>query len=351
MVDGTSGIVVVDPTSKLLHEFDRRRQIETKQHMIESELATQPAVTIDGHQLEIAANVGNIEDARKALENGAEGIGLLRTEFLFLNRIQAPDEQTQILDYHAIFEIMENRPVVVRTLDIGGDKEVPYIDFGLEANPFLGYRAIRISLEQPHEFKRQLRALLRAGAGHDLRVMFPMIAILDEVRQARALLDETASELSAEKQDYAKNYQVGIMVEVPAVALTAEIFAAEVDFFSIGTNDLTQYTLAAERGNPRVSYLSDACHPAVLYQIDRVVTAAHRFGKWVGVCGEMAGDPEAIPLLLGLGLDELSMSSSLIPRAKQIIRSWAYEDAQKLAKKALMLSSAGQVREAVRNFD
>jgi phosphoenolpyruvate-protein kinase (PTS system EI component) len=181
--------------------------------------------------------------------------------------------------------------------------------------------------------------------------MFPMIAILDEVRQAKALLDETASELSAEKQDYAKDYQVGIMVEVPAVALTAEIFAAEVDFFSIGTNDLTQYTLAAERGNPRVSYLSDACHPAVLYQIDRVVTAAHRFGKWVGVCGEMAGDPEAIPLLLGLGLDELSMSSSLIPHAKQIIRSWAYKDAQQLAKKALLLSSAGQVRKAVRNFD
>jgi phosphoenolpyruvate-protein phosphotransferase len=350
LVDGTSGTVLPDPTPGLLHDFNRRIQLETRQRKFELELATQPAETSDGHRVEIAANVGNIEDARKALESGAEGIGLLRTEFLFLNRNQAPDEQTQYLAYRAIFQIMENRPVVVRTLDIGGDKEVPYYDFGIEANPFLGYRAIRISLERPDEFKAQLRALLRAGSGHDFRVMFPMIATVDEVRQTRALLDESAGELSAEQQDYAQNYQVGIMVEIPAVALMAERFSREVDFFSIGTNDLTQYSLAAERGNPRVSHLNDACHPAVLMQIDRVVTAAHRSGKWVGVCGEMGGDPEAIPLLLGLGLDELSMSPSLVPHAKQIIRSWALNDARKLARKALKLDSANEVRAAVRNF-
>jgi phosphoenolpyruvate-protein phosphotransferase len=350
LVDGTSGTVIPDPEPELQSEFEERLQLAARQREFELDLATRPAVTTDGHKVEVAANVGNIEDVRHALESGAEGIGLLRTEFLFLNRNQVPDEQTQFLAYRTIFQLMENRPVVVRTLDIGGDKEVPYYDFGIEANPFLGYRAIRISLDRPDEFKTQLRALLRAGSGHDCRVMFPMIATIDEVRQARTLLDETTGELSAEQQNYAQNCRVGIMVEIPAATLLAERFAHEVDFFSIGTNDLTQYTLAAERGNPRVSHLNDACHPAVLLQIDRVVKAAHKSGKWVGVCGEMGGDPEAIPILLGLELDEFSMSPSLIPHAKQIIRNWALSDARKLARKALKLDSAREVRSAVRNF-
>ena len=348
LVDGTAGTVVVDPSAAQLREFDRRMKAERKQRQRESELAANPAVTSDGRPMEVVANVGSVEDARAALENGAEGIGLLRTEFLFLNRSQAPDERTQYQAYRTIFQLMGDRPVVVRTLDIGGDKEVPYYDFGAEANPFLGYRAIRISLDRPEEFKSQLRALLRAGAGRKLRVMFPMIATLEEVRAARSLLDQAAGELSSERADFAVGVQVGIMVEIPAVALLAERFAEEVDFFSVGTNDLTQYTLAAERGNPRLSHLHDGCHPAVLQQVDRVVRAAHARDRWVGVCGELAGDAEAIPLLLGLDVDELSMSPASIPHAKQVIREWAFTKAHDLAQGALGLESAQEVRQAVK---
>lgn len=350
LVDGTTGLVASNPTPDLLSEFDRRIQDEREKQEKDAELASQPAVTTDGHRIEVVANVGGVEDARKALEYGAEGIGLLRTEFLFLNRSQLPDEQTQFAAYSTILDLMESRPVVVRTLDVGGDKEVPYYDFGAEANPFLGYRAIRISLGHPKDFKSQLRALLRAGAGHDLRIMFPMIATLDEVRRVKKLLEEAWVELGAEKIEAAEKVQVGIMVEIPAVALLAEQFATEVDFFSIGTNDLTQYTFAAERGNKRVSHLNDPCHPAILRQIDKVVQAAHAQGKWVGMCGEMAGDQQAIPLLLGLGLDELSISPAQIPSVKQVIRKWSLADAQKLAKGALDLDSAEVVRNAVRQI-
>ena len=346
LVDGTVGLVASNPTPDLLADFDQRIQAESEQRERETEFATQPAVTADGHRVEIVANVGSIENARKALEYGAEGIGLLRTEFLFLNRNKPPDEQTQFAAYRTILDLMGTRPVVARTLDVGGDKEVVYYDFGPEANPFLGYRAIRISLDRPEEFKSQLRALLRAGAGHDLSIMFPMIATLAEVRQAKKLFEEAQAELHANNVDMAKEVQVGIMVEIPAVALQAEQFAPEVDFFSIGTNDLTQYTFAAERGNKRVSHLNDPCHPAILRQIDLVVKAAHAHGKWVGVCGEMAGDLQAIPVLLGLGIDELSMSPAQIPSAKQIIRKWSFTSAQNLAHQALDLDGAEAVRKA-----
>ena len=347
LVDGTNGLIVSNPTPSLLADFDERIRAESEQRVQEVESASRPAVTADGHHVEVVANVGGVEDARKALEFGAEGIGLLRTEFLFINRSQLPDEKTQFTAYKTILNLMESRPVVVRTLDVGGDKEVPYYDFGAEANPFLGYRAIRISLDRPEDFKAQLRALLRAGAGHDLRIMFPMIATLDEVRRAKALFEETRDELGLEKVEIAEKVQIGIMVEIPSVALMAEQFASEVDFFSIGTNDLTQYTFAAERGNKRVSHLNDPCHPAVLRQIDKVVQAAHAQGKWVGVCGEMAGDPQAIPLLLGLGVDELSMAPAQIPAAKGIICKWLLAEAQGLAQEALNLVGAEAVRKAV----
>jgi phosphoenolpyruvate-protein phosphotransferase len=350
LVDGTAGLVASDPDPELLAEFDRRIQAERDRRNYEAELAHQPALTLDGHRVEVVANVGSIDDARRALEHNAEGIGLLRTEFLFLNRKRPPDEQTQFSAYKTILDLMETRPVVVRTLDIGGDKVVPYYDFGPEANPFLGYRAIRISLTRPEEFNSQLRALLRAGAGHDLRIMFPMIATLDEVRQAKKLVDEVTAELHSNQIDAAKGVQVGIMVEIPAVALMAERFASEVDFFSIGTNDLTQYTFAAERGNKRLFHLNDPCHPAILRQVERVAQAAHVQGKWVGVCGEMAGDLQAIPLLLGLGVDELSMSPAQIPSAKQVIRQWSLAEAQRLAGQALDLDSAEAVRKTVRHF-
>jgi len=348
LVDGTAGSVASNPTLQLLAEFDQRIEAESRQHEREVESASQPAITIDGHRVEIAANAGNMEDARKALKYGAEGIGLLRTEFLFINRNKPPDEQTQFLAYRSIFELMQTRPVVVRTLDVGGDKEVPYFDFGVEANPFLGYRAIRISLDHPADFKSQLRALLRAGTGHDLRLMFPMIATLDEVRASKEILEEAAHELILNGIAPAEKFQVGIMVEVPSAALLADKFAPEVDFFSIGTNDLTQYTFAAERGNKRVSHLNDPCHPAILRLIERVTQAAHAHGRWVGVCGEMGGDQDAVPLLLGLGVDELSMSPSRIPHIKQIIRALPMARARAAAAKALELETAEEVRRLVK---
>lgn len=350
LVDGTSGRITSDPAPDVIADFDRRILIERKQRAQDAQRAFEPAITRDGHRVEIVANVGSVEDARIALKHGAEGIGLLRTEFLFLNRSKSPDEETQFAAYRTIMEMMEDRPVVARTLDVGGDKEVPYLDFGREANPFLGYRAIRISLDHPREFKVQLRALLRAGAGHDLRIMFPMIATLDEVRNARNLVEEAQAEVRSQGMEKAGKVQVGIMIEIPSVALMADQFAHEVDFFSIGTNDLTQYTFAAERGNKRVSRLNDPCHPAVLKEIQFAVTAAHRARIRAGVCGEMAGDLQAIPILLGLGVDEFSLAPMQIPSAKQAVRNWALGDAQQLARYVLQMDSATTVREAVIQF-
>lgn len=344
LVDGTTGLVASNPSPDLLADFDKRVQVERELQEHEMEFASQPAVTTDGHLVEVVANVGSVEDALKALEYGAEGIGLLRSEFLFLNRSQLPEEGTQFAAYKTILDLMGSRPVVVRTLDVGGDKEVPYYDFGAEANPFLGYRAIRISLDRTEDFKSQLRALLRAGVGHHLRIMFPMIATLDEVRQAKKLFGEAQVELQSEKIEVAVKVQVGIMVETPAVALLAEQFAIEVDFFSIGTNDLTQYTFAAERGNKRLTHLNDPCHPAVLRQINMVVQAAHAEGKWVGVCGEMASDMHAIPILVGLGVDELSVAPVQLPLVKQAIRNISLRNVITSSQQSVELESARAVR-------
>lgn len=348
LVDGERGEVIADPSDATRQEYENRRLRTTATKKAELEMAHEPAITQDGHQVEIVANVGNSEDAHFALLQGAEGIGLLRTEFLYLDRQSAPNEDEQLAAYDSILDVMENRPVVVRTLDVGGDKELPYLDLGKETNPFLGWRAIRMCLDQPNFFKIQLRALLRASPGHDLRIMFPMIATIDEVRRSRTLLNEARDEVEAAGHPCADRIQVGIMVEVPSVAVLADIFAHEVDFFSIGTNDLTQYTMAAERTNEKVAHLGDACHPAVLRQIKRVLDAAHGQGIWVGLCGELAGDPEAAPILLGLGLDEFSMAPSSIPHAKTIIRSWTLKQAQQLASHVLDLDSAAAVREYVR---
>jgi phosphotransferase system enzyme I (PtsI) len=346
-IDGSKGLVVSEPDRKTAAEFKALQNEFEAESLAALEHADEPALTRDGHQLEVVANVGNLDDARSALDSGAEGIGLLRTEFLYLDRSTAPNEEEQYQAYKDILDLMDDRPVVVRTLDVGGDKELPYLDLGSEANPFLGYRAIRMCLDRAEFFKVQLRALLRASPGHDLRIMFPMIATLDEVRRARALLDETRGDLEDEGLDVAAEIQIGIMVEIPAVAVLADQFAREVDFFSIGTNDLTQYTMAAERTNDRVAYLGDAAHPAVLRQIGKVIEAAHAQGIWVGLCGELAGDPQAIPVLLGLGLDEFSMAPASIPRAKVVLRNWSMADAQQLAGEVLELDSAEAVRERV----
>ncbi|MEW6569454.1 MAG: phosphoenolpyruvate--protein phosphotransferase, partial [Chloroflexota bacterium] len=335
LVDGSQGAVIISPDEQTSAAFDERSQAASARAEAELAEASQPAVTRDGRRVEVVANVGSVEDAEAALQFGAEGIGLLRTEFLYLDRRTAPTEDEQVQAYARILEIMGQRPVVVRTLDVGGDKPLPYLDLGTEANPFLGWRAIRMCLDRPEFFLVQLRALLRAGAGHDLRIMFPMVSTLEEVRRAKALLDQARRQLAVQGLPAAERVQVGIMVEVPSVAMLAGLFAREVDFFSIGTNDLTQYTLAAERTNERVAHLSDALHPAVLRQIQRVIEAGHARGIWVGVCGELAGEPEAIPILLGLALDEFSVAPPLIPRAKAVLRQWTLRSAQALAAGAV----------------
>jgi phosphoenolpyruvate-protein phosphotransferase len=322
----------------------KRREDFASRTRAEKEQAQDDAITPDGRQVEVVANVGNLADVAAALEHGAEGIGLLRTEFLYLNRRSAPDEEEQMAVYSAILEQMGGRPVVVRTLDVGGDKELPYIEVAQEQNPFLGLRAIRISLAQPDYFRVQLRALLRVSPGHDLRIMFPMVSTIEEVRAAKSLLSEVREEVRGSGHAISEAIQVGIMVEVPSVALLADHFAAEVDFFSIGTNDLTQYTMAAERTNARVAHLNDPCHPAVLRQIRYVVEAAQQAGRWVGVCGEAAGDVVIVPILLGLGVDELSMAPASIPGVKALIRKWPILAARRIAEEALSMESASDVR-------
>jgi phosphotransferase system enzyme I (PtsI) len=350
IIDGQAGIVIVEPSEESLMAFETKKSAWQAQNSLEKKDSGLAAVTLDGHQVEVVANVGSLTDAATALDLGAEGIGLLRTEFLFLDRKSAPSEEEQYQAYSEILDLMGERPVVVRTIDVGGDKPIPYLDLGVESNPFLGYRAIRMCLDELDFFKTQLRALLRAGADHDLRIMFPMVSSIDEVLQAKQIVEETTRELKDANLQYAEAAQVGIMVEIPSVAIMADQFAEVVDFFSIGTNDLTQYTFAVDRTNPRVARMGDPCHPAVIRQIKQVIEAAHVAGIWVGLCGEMAGDPEAVPILLGLGLDEFSMSATLIPHAKAVLRKCNYSDAQQLASDVLQLPSSKLVREAAREF-
>lgn len=346
-VDGDRGLLVIGPSPDTRRSFQRSRQRAARQQAADRRLAHQPAVTRDGRPIEVVANIGRVEEATAALEAGAEGVGLLRTEFLYLDRATAPSEQEQVEAYRSILESMGGRPVVVRTLDVGGDKQLPYLQLDREDNPFLGVRALRLCLAQPGLMRAQLRALLRASPGHGLHIMFPMVATLEELRAAKELVAQERRALESEGWPVEQRIPIGIMVEIPSVAVMADRFAREVDFFSIGTNDLTQYTFAAERTNPQVAHLTDACHPAILRLIRGVVEAAHRAGIWVGLCGELAGDPQAIPILLGLELDELSMGAAAIPRAKSIIRSWDFQEAAALAARALGLEDARAVRQLV----
>jgi len=306
-----------------------------------------PAVMRDGRRIEVAANVGSLVDAQAARLNGADGIGVLRTEFLYLKRLTPPSEEEQCAILGEISQLAGNTPMIVRTLDIGGDKSLPYIQQAVEANPFLGVRAIRLSLRQPELFLNQLRAILRAGADHDLRIMYPMVANLDEILRARDLLEQAHQALLNENLPHRWPISTGIMIEIPSAALLSHKLAPYVDFFSIGTNDLTQYTLAAERGNSRLAGYLDALHPAVLRLVKMVVEAAHQYEKWAGVCGEIAADPLAVPVLAGLGVDGLSMNPADIPRAKEILREMDPAAGVGLAEKALACASAQEVRELV----
>ncbi len=346
-LDGFSGHFWAQPDEQVRVRLEARRsEWLARQETLQQEVH-QPAATTDGRRVEVAANAGSLEEAHAACHQGAEGIGLLRTEFLFLTRATPPGEEEQMEALQAISAAMDNLPVIVRTLDAGGDKPLPYIQHPQEANPFLGTRAIRLGFQQEALFRTQLRAILRAGAQANLRVMFPMVATLDELRRARALLESVHAELERTGLPHRWPIETGIMVEIPSAALCAAKLAPEVDFFSIGTNDLTQYTLAAERGNPNLEYLSDGLHPAVLRLIRMVTDAAHAAGKWVGVCGELAGDLTAVPILVGLGVDELSLNPAGIPQVKERIRQLDFQAAQQLAEEALNAPDGSAVRRLV----
>jgi phosphoenolpyruvate-protein phosphotransferase len=342
ILNGNDGTLTINPASDVLEraKLTQRRWLEYRRFA--QEQSALPAITQDGHRVDVTANAGSIGDAAEALRMGADGIGLLRTEFLFLERTTAPTEDEQFSVYNAIAETMKTLPVIVRTLDIGGDKPVPYIQMKPELNPFLGERGIRLCLNRPELFREQLRAILRAAPSGNLRIMFPMVSDIVELRHARALIEELNRELGSPP------VQIGIMVEVPSAALMADVFAPEIDFFSIGTNDLTQYTLAMDRGNSALASKHDGLHPAVLRLIAQTIDAAHKHGKRADICGELGSDAAAVPILLGLGMDELSVSIPSIPTVKAQVRSLRISDIQPLAREALNCSTAQEVRELVK---
>ncbi|WP_207883500.1 phosphoenolpyruvate--protein phosphotransferase [Pseudomonas sp. 30_B] len=342
LLDGDHGELRVSPSAESLAEAERQRDQRRRRAERAEAHRHEPAITRDGHAVEVCANLGDTSGAAAAVEQGAEGVGLLRTEFVFMDNPQAPDEATQEAEYRRVLDALGGRPLVARTLDVGGDKPLPYWPIPKEENPYLGVRGVRLTLQRPQIFQTQLRALLRAAAGRPLRIMFPMVGQVEEWRQARDLTRQLCAELGGEH-----DLQLGIMIEVPSAALLAPVLAREVDFFSVGTNDLTQYTLAIDRGHPTLSAQADGLHPAVLQLIDMTVRAAHAHGKWVGVCGELAADAQAVPLLVGLGVDELSVSARSIPLVKARVRELDLPMACELAQAALALGSAAEVRERV----
>lgn len=348
IVDAVEGEIILHPTSSQISQYERRREVQREEKQRLQSLKACPSILIDGHRVELSANIGDPEDAKAAIANGAEGIGLYRTEFLYMGRNEFPSEEEQFAAYQAVAVMFDQgRPVVIRTLDIGGDKALPYLDMPKEMNPFLGYRAIRLCLDRTEIFKIQLRAILRASVHGNIKLMYPMIATLEELRAANQVLETVKKDLRRENIPFNEEMEVGIMVEIPAVAVLADQFAKEVDFFSIGTNDLVQYTMAADRMNERVAYLYQPFNPAVLRLIQGVITAAHKEGKWVGMCGEMAGDLNAIPILLGFGLDEFSMSASSILPARSLVRHLTQQGARRIAQAAIALDHAQEIKKFV----
>ncbi|EZX83803.1 phosphoenolpyruvate-protein phosphotransferase [Staphylococcus aureus DICM09/00997-9HST2] len=350
IVDGLNGDVIVNPTEDELiaYQDKRERYFADKKEL--QKLRDADTVTVDGVHAELAANIGTPNDLPGVIENGAQGIGLYRTEFLYMGRDQMPTEEEQFEAYKEVLEAMDGKRVVVRTLDIGGDKELSYLNLPEEMNPFLGYRAIRLCLAQQDIFRPQLRALLRASVYGKLNIMFPMVATINEFREAKAILLEEKENLKNEGHDISDDIELGIMVEIPATAALADVFAKEVDFFSIGTNDLIQYTLAADRMSERVSYLYQPYNPSILLLVKQVIEASHKEGKWTGMCGEMAGDETAIPLLLGLGLDEFSMSATSILKARRQINGLSKNEMTELANRAVDCATQEEVIELVNNY-
>lgn len=348
IMDGETGDLVVDPSEELLKEYKEKREVYINEKKELKKLIGEDAVTEDGHRVEIWGNIGSPSDVEAVLESGATGVGLYRTEFLFMNSDHLPTEEEQYQAYRVVAEKMQGKPVTIRTMDIGGDKELPYMDLPKELNPFLGWRAIRISLVKQDIFKTQLRAILRASAYGQIKIMYPMVTSINEVRKANEILEECKKELKEIGKKYDENIKVGIMVETPSVAIIAYKFAKEVDFFSIGTNDLTQYFLAVDRGNELVASLYDSFNPAVLEAIQKVIDAGHDRNISVSMCGEFAGDKRATQLLLGMGLDSFSMSASSMLQTKKTIINSNYEDAQKYRDEILALNTPAEVLENLR---
>ncbi|NSL52206.1 phosphoenolpyruvate--protein phosphotransferase [Calidifontibacillus erzurumensis] len=348
IVDGLKGEVHVNPSEEVIQRYKDEQIRFEKQKAEWAELLNEKTVSADGHQVKLVANIGTPNDVESVVNNGGEGVGLFRTEFFYMGRNELPTEEEQFESYKAVLERLDGKPVVVRTLDIGGDKELPYLNLPKEMNPFLGFRAIRLCLDKQDIFRTQLRALLRASSYGNLKIMFPMIATLDEYRQAKRIFEEEKQKLIGEGVPVSDDIEVGMMVEIPSTAVMADQFAKEVDFFSIGTNDLIQYTMAADRMNERVSYLYQPYSPAILRLVKMVIDAAHKEGKWAGMCGEMAGDEIAIPLLLGLGLDEFSMSATSILKARSQILQLSKKEMEDLAQTALQMSTTDEVIQTVK---
>ena len=350
ILDALNNVVYVNPSQE---DIQRLKALQAKLADEKAELAKLkdlPALTLDGHRVDVVANIGTIRDIEGAERNGAEGVGLYRTEFLFMDRDQLPTEEEQFIAYKDVVEAMNGNLVILRTMDIGGDKELPYLDLPKEMNPFLGWRAIRIALDRREILNAQLRAVLRASAYGKLAVMFPMIISVEEIRELKSVIEELKVEFRNAGKAFDENIQIGVMVETPSAAVNAKFLAKEVDFFSIGTNDLTQYTLAVDRGNELISHLYNPMSPSVLSLIKQVIDASHAEGKWTGMCGELAGDERATVLLLGMGLDEFSMSAISVPRIKKLIRNVNYQDAKLLAEKALQQPTAAEIERLVIDF-
>jgi len=344
IVDGHNGQVLVNPEESIIEQYRQQMEKERARAVKLAQVGHLPSITVDGHHIEIASNIGTPADMEKVVAAGADGVGLFRTEFLFLDKTTVPTEEEQVESYRAVLNAMPDKKIVIRTLDAGGDKQLPFIGGLPEANPALGLRAIRLCMVYKDVFKTQLRALLRAGVDGKLHIMFPMIATLDELLAAKALLKEVADELAQEGIAHRADVPVGIMIEVPSAAVIADVLATEVDFFSIGTNDLVQYTMAADRMNEHVAWLSDYFQPPVIRLIANVAKAAKEHGKWVGMCGEMAGDSLATPLLVGLGLTELSMNGRSVPVVKHLVRQLDIKQAQEWANQVLTLRTTAEIK-------
>ncbi|CAI1205117.1 MULTISPECIES: phosphoenolpyruvate-protein phosphotransferase PtsI [Serratia] len=350
ILDAVNNQIYVNPTADVIDQLKAaQNQYITEKNDL-AKLKDLPAITLDGHQVEVCANIGTVRDVAGAERNGAEGVGLYRTEFLFMDRDSLPTEDEQFQAYKAVAEAMGSQAVIVRTMDIGGDKDLPYMNLPKEENPFLGWRAIRIAMDRREILHAQLRAILRASAFGKLRIMFPMIISVEEVRDLKGEIETLKAQLREEGKAFDESIEVGVMVETPAAAVIAHHLAKEVDFFSIGTNDLTQYTLAVDRGNELISHLYNPMSPSVLGLIKQVIDASHAEGKWTGMCGELAGDERATLLLLGMGLDEFSMSAISIPRIKKIIRNTNFEDVKALAAQALAQPTAQDLMNCVNKF-